>query len=38
MNSSERRIIHMALAGRTDVASESLGEGSDRRVVIRVKE
>ena len=36
MSSSERRVIHMALASRTDVASESLGDGLDRRVVIRL--
>ena len=37
MAASERRVIHMALAGRTDVTSESLGDGNDRRVVIKVK-
>ena len=36
MSSSERRVIHMALASRTDVASESLGDGLDRRVVIKL--
>lgn len=37
MPSSERRVIHMALAERGDVVSESLGEGPDRRVVIKPK-
>lgn len=31
----ERRVIHMALAERTDVVSESIGEGSERKVVIK---
>jgi len=34
MSSSERRVIHMALSGRSDVISESIGEGAERRVVI----
>ena len=38
MPASERRVIHMALAKRTDVVSESVGDGPDRRVVIRVKD
>jgi spoIIIJ-associated protein len=37
MPAAERRIVHMALAERTDVVSESIGEGADRRVVIRLK-
>ncbi|MEK7542338.1 MAG: R3H domain-containing nucleic acid-binding protein [Patescibacteria group bacterium] len=37
MPASERRIIHMALAERTDVTSESVGEGAERRVVIKLK-
>lgn len=37
MPSSERRLIHVALADRTDVVSESLGDGLDRRVVIKLK-
>ncbi len=36
MSGYERRVIHMALAGRSDVVTESAGEGSDRRVVIKV--
>lgn len=35
MPAVERRIIHMELAERTDIASDSVGEGVDRRVVIR---
>jgi len=37
MSGAERRIIHVALASREDVVSESIGEGQDRRVVIRLK-
>ena len=37
MPASERRVIHMALAKRSDVVSESVGDGPDRRVVIRLK-
>ncbi len=38
MSSSERRIIHVVLSQRTDVVSESLGEGADRHIVIRLKD
>ena len=31
----ERRVIHMELAGRSDVVSESIGEGPERRVGVR---
>jgi len=34
MTSYERRIIHMALAERTDIATESTGDDTERRVVI----
>ena len=37
MPASERRVIHMALADRSDIDSESIGEGLDRRVVIQPK-
>lgn len=37
MSSYERRIIHAELAQRTDVVTESHGDGSDRHVVIRPK-
>jgi spoIIIJ-associated protein len=36
MSAYERRFIHMALAGRSDVVTESAGEGPDRRVVIKI--
>lgn len=35
MPAYERRIIHLELAGRSDVATESLGQEPERRVVIR---
>lgn len=35
MSSFERRIIHMALAEYPDITTESIGEGRDRRVVIK---
>lgn len=38
MPSSERRIIHMELADRQDVVSESVGEEEERRVVVRVRD
>ncbi len=37
MSSFERRIIHTALAKRSDVITESLGEELERRVVIKKK-
>lgn len=35
MNAYERRLIHLELATRPDVKTESLGEGKERRVVVR---
>ncbi len=35
MNPYERRIIHLALEKRSDIETESIGEGLDRRVVVR---
>lgn len=35
MNSYERRIIHLELAERTDIKTESIGEDQERRVVIK---
>jgi spoIIIJ-associated protein len=35
MSSYERRIIHMVLKERKDVLTESIGEGEERRIVIR---
>lgn len=34
MNSRERRVIHLALRGETDLRSESAGFGSHRQVVV----
>lgn len=38
MSAAERRIVHMELAQRSDVTSESIGEGEERRVVIKPRE
>ncbi len=35
MPAYERRIVHMELASREDVATESVGEGVERRVIIK---
>ena len=35
MSSYERRIIHMELADRVDIKTESIGQSPDRRVVIK---
>lgn len=35
MNAFERRIVHEFLSGRTDIRTESVGEGDSRYVVIR---
>ncbi len=35
MSAYERRIIHLELAGRQDVTTESIGQEPERRVVIR---
>jgi spoIIIJ-associated protein len=37
MPPNERRIIHMALSETTDIATESTGEGDQRRVVVSLK-
>ncbi len=37
MNSNERRIIHLALAKFEDLATESVGEGSARKVRVLLK-
>jgi len=35
MPAFERRIIHMELANRTDVKTESVGQGTERHIIIR---
>ncbi len=35
MPSFERRVVHMELAGRSDVITESAGQGNDRHVIIK---
>ena len=37
MPAYERRIIHLELSSRNDVATESVGEEPDRRVVIKLR-
>ena len=37
MNSNERRIIHLTLAESPDLQTESVGEGSDRKLRVSVK-
>lgn len=35
MSPYERRIVHMELASRTDIVTESIGDGPERRIVIK---
>jgi spoIIIJ-associated protein len=37
LNAGERRIIHLYLADHPDVTTESVGEGEERRLVIKPK-
>lgn len=37
MNSNERRIIHLTLAESSDLHTESVGEGSDRKLRVSLK-
>ena len=37
MSANERRIIHLTLADSTDLFTESIGEGSDRKLRIARK-
>lgn len=37
MSAYERRIVHMEISKREDVVSESIGEGEERRVIIKPK-
>lgn len=38
MNAFERRIVHMALSGAEDVATESVGVDPHRRIVVKSKQ
>jgi spoIIIJ-associated protein len=35
MSAYERRLVHVALAGNENIKTESIGEGEDRKVVIK---
>jgi spoIIIJ-associated protein len=37
LNSTERRVIHLALQQEDDLITESVGEGRDRRLQVRLK-
>ncbi len=37
LNSTERRVIHLMLQEETDILTESIGDGRDRRLQIRLK-
>ena len=37
LNSTERRVIHLALQGEEDLTTESVGQGKDRRLQVRLK-
>jgi len=37
LNSTERRVIHLALQVEEDLITESVGEGRDRRLQVRLK-
>lgn len=37
LNSTERRIIHMVLSDEDDLSTESVGQGRDRRLQVRLK-
>jgi spoIIIJ-associated protein len=37
MTSNERRVIHLALVGESDLYTESIGEGSARRLKVSLK-
>ena len=38
MNAKDRRVIHLEISLRSDVATESIGEGKDRHIVIKPQE
>lgn len=35
MNAYERRLVHVELAARPDVKTESIGEGEDRHIIVK---
>ncbi len=37
LNSTERRVIHLTLQGEEDLLTESVGQGRDRRLQVRLK-
>ena len=37
LNSTERRVIHLALQQESDLMTESVGEGRDRRLQVRLR-
>jgi spoIIIJ-associated protein len=37
LNSTERRVIHLTLQEETDLITESVGDGRDRRLQVRLK-
>jgi len=37
MNANERRIIHLTLADQEDLYTESIGEGSERKLKVGLK-
>jgi spoIIIJ-associated protein len=37
LNSTERRVIHLTLQAETDLITESVGDGRDRRLQVRLK-
>ncbi len=37
LNSTERRVIHLTLQGESDLITESVGVGRDRRLQVRLK-
>lgn len=38
MSSYDRRIVHLALERESDVVSESVGEGRERRLIVKLRE
>ena len=37
LNSTERRVIHLTIQGEEDLTTESVGDGRDRRLQVRLK-